>query len=167
MHDADKCSSLKIAGRVPRGLQGTFETLAAFRQLAVLEPEPPQRRGEGQHLAVASRVGEARVNRRPEIVVFQLQPIEPGDLVPASPRVCLIFRMAAWLYRAASNHLIGDLRQSAGRLRLLERSADTPRSAATRRSPHVLPAKWRTTCCACCSCAATTLCLGNRGSSSR
>lgn len=32
---------------------------------------------------------------------------------------------AAWLYRVAHNHVIGDLRRRAGRLRILERVADT------------------------------------------
>ncbi len=34
---------------------------------------------------------------------------------------------AAWLYRVAYNHLIGDLRRRAGRLRILQRTANDPR----------------------------------------
>ncbi len=42
----------------------------------------------------------------------------------------------AWLYRVAHNNLIGDLRQTAGRLRILERAVD----AVPHRSDHPAPA---------------------------
>ena len=53
----------------------------------------------------------------------------------------------AWLYRAAYNNLIGDLRRKVVRIRILERAADDLAAMAIIRRPRISPARFRTTCC--------------------
>jgi predicted RNA polymerase sigma factor len=50
---------------------------------------------------------------------------------------------AAWLYRVACNNLIGDLRQKAGRLRILEREADIVAESSDQPPPSYLAGEVR------------------------
>ena len=56
MHEAESARAC-IAGRLMRDLQCTLETLTTFRQVAPLDPEPPQR---WQGSVRRSRAGSAR-----------------------------------------------------------------------------------------------------------
>ena len=64
----------------PRCRGHPLETAAGLGQVATLLPEPPQREGKPDRgLAVA--IGGRTVDRGPQVVVFQLQPVQPGALV--------------------------------------------------------------------------------------
>src|SRR5258705_3513095 len=72
----------------------------------------------------------------------------------------------AWLYRVASNNLIGDLRRTAARHRLLEPAVDAGAERPDSPTVPYFAARWRPTCCGSCSSAVTRPLRGNRSWSS-
>jgi hypothetical protein len=50
-------------------------------EIATLDPEPGEGRGQLQPRAAAFRIGQTPIQCGPQIVMFTLQPVQPGDLI--------------------------------------------------------------------------------------
>src|SRR6266511_449403 len=86
------------------GLEGAFETTAAFRQVAPQIPEPPQCPCQPQgKLALPCRLEP--VQGGSEVVVLLLQPVEPVPGAPAQVRLRLFRERQEVLYVAPSEFL--------------------------------------------------------------
>ena len=81
VHQADERGRLQVAGDLFLRTQRPLQALLSLGEVAALDPEPPEAHCQRQSIGAPVRIGEAPVDRGPEVVVLHVQPIEPGRLV--------------------------------------------------------------------------------------
>src|SRR6188472_390620 len=79
-----ECSRVELVAHRRRELDAAFETALAFLDVAADTPEVPHRRCEAKlALRVADRLGVRE--RRTDVVVLELEAVEPGSVHLALP----------------------------------------------------------------------------------
>ncbi len=78
---ADERASFPVGSHVLLRTQCTRQALLSLAEVAAFGPEPPETRCEGQAIETAGRIGEAPVDRCPQVVMLHVQSTEPDGLV--------------------------------------------------------------------------------------